>query len=105
MDIAYQSAVVVEAEKKTIFQWLKTFLLKAKSFAHIAARRISSFISDFYHPSEAYYEAVKEYVQLGPDLSVNALFRNLIRSARCQLNSQVGMLKYSNVVFCPSNTE
>ncbi|VDK74671.1 unnamed protein product [Litomosoides sigmodontis] len=88
LDIAYQSAVVIEAEKKAIFQWLKTFLLKAKSFSHIVVRRISSFINDFYHPSEAYYEAVKEYVQLGPDLSVNTLFRNLIRSARCHLNSQ-----------------
>ncbi|EFO28355.1 hypothetical protein LOAG_00132 [Loa loa] len=89
LDIAYESATVVEAEKlSSIFRWLKTFLLKAKSCAHLVVRRISSFINDFCQPSEAYYEAVKEYVQLGPDLSVNALFRTLIRSARCQLHSQ-----------------
>ncbi|CAG9532034.1 unnamed protein product [Cercopithifilaria johnstoni] len=89
LDIAYESASIIEPQKKSsIFRWLRTFLLKAKSCAHVAVRRIASFISDFSHPSEAYYEAVKEYVQLGPDLSINALFRTLIRSAKCQLNSQ-----------------
>ncbi|VDK71282.1 unnamed protein product [Onchocerca ochengi] len=70
LDIACESAVIVEIEKKdSIFRWLRTFLLKARSCAHLAVRRISSFISDCCYPSEAYYEAVKEYVQLGPNLS------------------------------------
>ncbi|VDM09377.1 unnamed protein product [Wuchereria bancrofti] len=89
LDIACKSAIVVKTEKiNSIFRWLRTFLLKAKSCAHLAARRISSFISDFYHPSEAYYETVKEYVQLGPDLSINILFKTFIRSAKYQLHSQ-----------------
>ncbi|EJW78090.1 hypothetical protein WUBG_10999 [Wuchereria bancrofti] len=89
LDIACKSAIVVKTEKiDSIFRWLRTFLLKAKSCAHLAARRISSFISDFYHPSEAYYETVKEYVQLGPDLSINILFKTFIRSAKYQLHSQ-----------------
>ncbi|VIO96719.1 Uncharacterized protein BM_BM12442 [Brugia malayi] len=89
LDIAYKSAIMVKTEKiNSIFRWLRTFLLKARSCAHLAARRISSFISDFYHPSEAYYETVKEYVQLGPDLSINILFKTFIRSAKCQLHSQ-----------------
>lgn len=100
LDIACESAVIVEIEKKdSIFRWLRTFLLKARSCAHLAVQRISSFISDCCYPSEAYYEAVKEYVQLGPNLSVNTLFRALIRSARCQLNSQASILRYSNVLF------
>ncbi|KAM3721358.1 Cytidylate kinase [Dirofilaria immitis] len=89
LDVACESATILEVEKKnSIFRWLKTFLLKAKSCAHLAIQRISSFISDCCYPSKAYYEAVKQYVQLGPNLSLNALFRVLIRSARCQLNSQ-----------------
>ncbi|KAL3997870.1 hypothetical protein ACH3XW_12695 [Acanthocheilonema viteae] len=99
LDIASESATIIEAEKRnSIFRWLKTFLLKAKSCAHLAVRRISSFISDFSHPSEAYYEAVKEYVQLGPNLTVNALFRTLIRSAKCQLNSQEYGKAYAEAV-------
>ncbi|VDP13497.1 unnamed protein product [Onchocerca flexuosa] len=58
LDIACESAVIVEVEKKdSIFRWLRTFLFKARSCAHLAVRRISSFISDCYYPSEAYYEA------------------------------------------------
>lgn len=97
MDIAFESATVVEAKEfDVIFRWLRTFISKAKSCAHLVVRRISSFINDFYRPSEAYYEAVKEYVRLGPDLSVNALFRTLIGCAKCQLESQVSRIRYCN---------
>uniref|UniRef100_A0A0R3RQ68 Non-specific serine/threonine protein kinase n=1 Tax=Elaeophora elaphi TaxID=1147741 RepID=A0A0R3RQ68_9BILA len=89
LDVARESAAILEAEQKnSIFRWLRSFLLRTKSCAYLALQRICSFMNDFSYPSEAYYEAVKEYVQLGPSMTINSLFNVLIRSASCKLNSQ-----------------
>ncbi|VDN00827.1 unnamed protein product [Thelazia callipaeda] len=89
LDVACEAVATDDNElKNSVFRWLTTFLNRTKSTAHLAVCKISAFISDFYYPSRAYYETVKEYVRLGPNLSLKSLFERLINDVSYHLHSQ-----------------
>lgn len=99
LDVAREALTVGDVEiDVSVFKWLETFILRAGSCALIASRRISSLFFDYYRPSEAYYRAVKEFIQLGFGSNANSFFGTLIHSVSEHLQSVEYGMAYAEAV-------
>ncbi|VDN38104.1 unnamed protein product [Gongylonema pulchrum] len=90
LDMAHEALNISDAEiDKSVFTWLRTYMIRAGSCAQVSSRRMSALFIDFHRPSEAYYSAVQEFIQLGANSTANTLFGMLIHSPLEKLHSEV----------------